>query len=464
MEPPVRSVLLTEDSHEIGSGHLSRCVALADALRHLGATCTLVVRGDAPSHLTAGHTCAVADWLQLPILDEQVSGADIVVVDSYVAPLEIYEHLAATVPVGVWFDDNARVVYPLGIVVNGSPAASSPSYAGGKKELLLGPTYQVLREPFWHVPARSTEPSIGRVLVVFGGSGARGLVRELTAVLAETLPEAFIDVVDAPRSALEMRDSMLAADIAISAAGQTLYELAATATPTIAVCVADNQVAQARALAAAGVIEFAGLRADSGIAQSVTMSVERVAAASVRERMSHAALSLIDGRGALRVARRAIARVLVSRIELRPAQASDELDLFELANDPVVRAVSFSPGPIAPDEHHRWFSARLEDPDTFLLLAWDASTPVGYVRFLIEAQSAEVSIALAEAYRGRGVGAPILMDGLSALRQYRPGIQAAVARVRSENEPSAHLFDSAGFVRQNDACAGTERALFRASW
>ncbi len=38
-----------------------------------------------------------------------------------------------------------------------------------------------------------------------------------------------------------MRDVMLSSDVAISAGGQTLYELARTGTPTVAVSVADNQ-------------------------------------------------------------------------------------------------------------------------------------------------------------------------------------------------------------------------------
>jgi UDP-2,4-diacetamido-2,4,6-trideoxy-beta-L-altropyranose hydrolase len=103
---------------------------------------------------------------------------------------------------------------------------------------------------------------------------------------------------------------MAEADMAVSAGGQTLYELAATGLPTVAISLASNQEGNLSALALVPTL----LRAPvPGMAASdewlaVTHAVRALATDhQLRHQMSEAGRRLVDGRGADRVAARILA-------------------------------------------------------------------------------------------------------------------------------------------------------------
>ena len=97
---------------------------------------------------------------------------------------------------------------------------------------------------------------------------------------------------------------MTKADIAISAGGQTLYELAATGTPTIAIQVADNQVAQMAEFGKLGtIIPLVFTDKDEinkGLCRGIT---ELLMSRATRLSMSTAGQDLIDGNGTVRCAK-----------------------------------------------------------------------------------------------------------------------------------------------------------------
>jgi UDP-2,4-diacetamido-2,4,6-trideoxy-beta-L-altropyranose hydrolase len=332
------------------------------------------------------------------------------------------------------------------MIVNGAPSAIHMGYetsdGGG---LLLGPTYQCLRSPFWEVPERTLSDVVNRVLVVFGGTDTRGLASSMLEGLKNASGYE-VDVIDSPRSAAEMRDAMLAADIAVTAGGQTVYELACTGTPAVAVVVAENQRRQVEELVRLGVLAVAGSWDDPEIARKAVEGVIELSSKPARERMSRAGRALVDGQGALRTARTVVALGLDKRIDLRPACPDDEHALLVLANNAAVRASSFSSGPITPQDHHQWFSARMRDPASLLLLAWDGEDLAGYVRFQLDVVRAEVSIALADDYRGCGLAGRLLARGLDALSRAHPHINEVLAQTRIENLASKRMFEQAGFV------------------
>ena len=314
---------------------------------------------------------------------------------------------------------------------------------------LLGPSYQPLRRAFWDVPVRPpARSSLARVLVVFGGTDASGLRDSTVAALAAAYPEVVFDVVDTPRTAEEMRDAMLAADAAVTAAGQTLHELARTGTPSVAVCVADNQLAQARAWEEAGAIVLAGSTGDFRITETIVASLGDLVDPATRARMSHAGPALVDGQGALRVARALLGRMLDQRTRFVPATGQDEDAMLALANDPVVRASSLSTEPISPDSHRGWFAHRLTHPETsMMLLAWDGPVLAGQVRLDMSSSEALVSISIAEGYRGLGWGPLLLENAVRRLARERPTVTTLVANVRPENAASIAMFEKAGFTR-----------------
>ena len=106
------------------------------------------------------------------------------------------------------------------------------------------------------------------------------------------------------------------------------------------------------------------------------------------------------------------------QLTCRPARDEDLMRVFEWANDPAVRAASFRSEPIPLDVHRQWFARQLAEEDRMLLIVErdDAAgrVPVGQFRF--DAGSEEVSVSVAESFRGRGMGAAVIRAGLEYLR------------------------------------------------
>ena len=101
----------------------------------------------------------------------------------------------------------------------------------------------------------------------------------------------------------DMRTLMVEADIAITGGGQTTYELAASGTPAVAICLADNQAANLAGLAQAGTLDYCGSARDDDLGVKIDAAL-KVLAADVKRRqeMSARGRQLVDGRGAQRVA------------------------------------------------------------------------------------------------------------------------------------------------------------------
>jgi spore coat polysaccharide biosynthesis predicted glycosyltransferase SpsG len=91
------------------------------------------------------------------------------------------------------------------------------------------------------------------------------------------------------------------ADVAITGAGGTVYELSCLGVPTIVVAITEDQTETARAL------ERSGVAVDLGWHQEMdAMKASRTIAALCEDRerraaLSHRARELVDGRGASRV-------------------------------------------------------------------------------------------------------------------------------------------------------------------
>lgn len=132
---------------------------------------------------------------------------------------------------------------------------------------------------------------------------------------------------------------------------------------------------------------------------------------------------------------------------LRPAAPDDSTAVFEWRNDPVTRAASVSQEPVPWADHERWYARVLADPARHLYIAWEGDERVGLCRFDSDATggSAEVSINLNPAFRGKGYSARILAD---AIELFRAGEGAGIrltATIRPENLASMRIFANGGF-------------------
>lgn len=124
--------------------------------------------------------------------------------------------------------------------------------------------------------------------------------------------------------------------------------------------------------------------------------------------------------------------------------------IWQWANDPDVRAVSFAPEPIAYADHVEWFETRLADIDCRMYIAEDItadghSAPVGQVRFERKGQQAVISVSLDRQFRARGHGARIIE---LACRAYLAATDTQIinAYIKADNAASLAAFKKAGFA------------------
>lgn len=372
------------------------------------------------------------------------------------------------------FDDLMHLErYSADLLVNASPAAPTLDYACDEgAALLLGPRYALLRPEFqpWIGRTRRLNPVVSNLLVVLGGSDPANLsavVLQGIATLgncqlhtrvvvgpanphgealrrqASTMPgpvELVVNPTDLPQL-------MAWADMAVSAAGTTCWELAFLQVPTLAVVVAENQLHAAAAFTRAGVVEHLG-RAEELTPGRVAEALARLCGDFDRRLyMAAAGAQLVDGRGAQRLPammRAFDAPIADEHLTLRSARPDDLLPLLRLSNEPSVRRSSLNCAPISLEEHTAWFSRRLVNPAVRMWVLDFQGLLVGHIRYVSEEPNlAEISLAVSPAFRRRGLAQRLLTTCVSACRELRVSRLRAVVRV--ENHASAATFRRVGF-------------------
>ena len=510
-------LIRADASLSIGSGHVMRCRTLARELRRRGATITFLCRrqcGDliallkqefqvltlpelhlaatqAPEGLPLQGRELYSAWLGCSqeqdatdclqaLAQAGISSVSWLVVDHYgldaAWEAQMLEGLAAAAaPRLLVIDDLGDRPHQADLLLdqNFFGEATEDRYSGlvpahccqllGPHYALLGPEYPQLH-PL--VPPRT---ELRRVLVFFGGVDPANLTgRSLEALQAPELAHLAVDVVlglqsphrqavaglvaRRPHTTVHAPLPSLAgliarADLAIGAGGATTWERACLGLPSLVVAIADNQLPFARALDEASQIRLLGC--------SALVSAEQIRQALVdslqRAWPGPSGYGFTDGWGAARVATAMLGPQLP--LQLRPATASDEALLLRWANDPQVRANSFSSSPIAPADHQRWFQAGLTDSNRLLLIATDFNgCTLGQIRFDRQPPAsgsgpheALIDLSLDRCARGQGLAAELVRIGLQAMEQrWGPGAEA-VAEVLAGNIASQATFAKAGF-------------------
>jgi len=319
---------LTHGGPAIGLGHVARCLSLARALAADGARVLFLIgREVRVTSLVerAGFDVVETDWESAETAArEAVVGLrpETLVVDSYAVSSALLDSLRPLVCQLVAIDDIADRSLPVHTVVNGAAGAERLGYRGGLPETvyLLGPRYALLDPAYAEAPERKTRPSVERVLVTLGG-GSHPAALQPVMRAALSLDTAAVDLVVGPfaadgvpgviesarvvvhRRVPMLRRLMLEADVAVSGAGMTLLELAATATPTVFLTLAPNE-SNSSAFERAGAALAAGSADAPDCGAAVALHLKRLAGDPVlRESLGASARRLVDGQGALRVAR-----------------------------------------------------------------------------------------------------------------------------------------------------------------
>jgi len=486
-------LIRADASTAIGTGHVMRCLALAQAWQDAGGQAVFAMAESTPavqSRLRAERceiypvsaSIGTTEDLRQTIALAMGRACDWGVVDGYQFGSDYQRGLKAKNIRFLFLDDYGHSArYVADLVLNQNVSASPTLYSRKERytQLLLGPRYAMLRREFkvWRDWKRTIPPTCSRVLVMIGGSDdgnvtatvihALGLlaVRELeTTVVAGGSNPHFAELRDrAARSGLRIRvldsvsnvgELMAEADLAVSAAGSTCWELCLLGLPSLVIDVADNQTAVARELHKRECAIHIGNRKITAEAVAAGMA-SLIEAQEARQGLSRRARELVDGMGATRVVS-SLRRQ--ETLRLRPVQNGDRRLLWEWANDPEVRASSFSSDPISWETHEAWFDEKLRssenaDSRTRIFIAEDdAGAAVGQIRFDCRPDGDwEVGLSLDKKMRGHGLGTQIIAAGVSEILK-----ETAMARIHAHVKPG-NLASAKSFERANFHSAGMDQ-------
>lgn len=312
----MRIAFRTDASIQIGTGHVMRCLTLADTLRERGAQCCFISRAH-PGHLLDLITLRGHEAIALPAGEDDYSsdaapahaawlgtdwatdaaqtrealgsqGVDWLVVDHYALDCHWEQALRTACHRLMVIDDLADRPHDCDLLLDQNLGREHADYEAQVPQgcgVLVGPRYALLRAGFIAMRsyslARREQPELKRLLVTMGGVDSENATGKVLAVLQDCgLPDGCrITVVMGPHAPWLEQVRMLAAampvptevlvnvtdmerlmaecDVAVGAAGSTSWERCALGVPSILLILAQNQRVIANALEAAGAVQLA---------------------------------------------------------------------------------------------------------------------------------------------------------------------------------------------------------------
>ncbi|MDD5529877.1 MAG: UDP-2,4-diacetamido-2,4,6-trideoxy-beta-L-altropyranose hydrolase [bacterium] len=321
----MKVVIITEGGLSIGLGHITRCLSFYQAFEENGIVPELIINSNnSIGDLLKGKRYKIFNWLkETKKLFDLTKNVSIVIVDSYLTSAKFYEDISKLVKTLVFIDDNKRIEYKSGIVVNGAIYAEKIKYP--KKDgvtYLLGNKYTPLRKEFWDASEKKIREKIESIMITFGGEDSENMTIKILKLLNKNYPKIVKNVVIGKSfknvekiervrdkttellyhpGAEKMKKVMLKSDIAISAGGQTLYELARIGVPTIGICMAENQLGNLKGCEKAGFLEYIGWYNKANLIGKLNDSIQYLESMKIRRTKSKIAKKCVDGKGAKRI-------------------------------------------------------------------------------------------------------------------------------------------------------------------
>ena len=465
----------------MGTGHVMRCLALAQAWQDDGgrAVCATVapassvrerlLKESVEMHEIPGPAGTREDAVQTSVLAREQEAAW-VVVDGYQFGADYQQALRSAGLKVLFLDDYGHAGhYCADVVLNQNLSADVSAYKSRENyaRLFLGPKYCLLRREFnaWRQWKREIVPVGHRVLVTMGGSDPENFtaraIDALNLIEDDELEAAVVvggsntrfemmeriaakggKKISLHRDISNMAELMAWADVAVSSAGTTCWEICLLGLPAVLVDVAENQTPVAQQLDRRGCAVHLGGPKDISAQVLAKRTESLLRSNEERQAMSSRCRALVDGKGAERV----VEVLRGVKLRLRPAHESDRHMLWEWANDSAVRAAAFSSAPIPWEEHQAWFARKMKDPDCQILIAEDGQgRAIGQFRAdWRSSQDADIDLSLSTEFRGGGYGRVLIDLGVRHALAERGAVRLH-AFVKPENLASRRSFELAGF-------------------
>lgn len=323
----------TDINEIIATGHLMRCIAIADAAKQLGEDVTFILADEQGKDdiEKRGYSTIIlhTKWsdmeAELEKLQEIIKQYNItsMLVDSYQVTERYLKELSRNIKI-LYIDDWAREHYSVSALIcymsHWKTLKHKECYFNAK--LMLGLAYAPVRSVFQNLGEKEIRSEVENVLLLSGGTDNYDMLSKMLGILktkefkeivaicgryyanTEALIEEYRDYenIRILRAVENIEDYMQEADLAISAGGTTLYELCACGTPTISYAIVDNQIENVNGFAQEGIIEYAGDVRYDDVLDNINELVDKYRHdRGLRKMLSKSMQLMVDGNGASRI-------------------------------------------------------------------------------------------------------------------------------------------------------------------
>ena len=327
-----KRIWIRADANEqIASGHLARTLSIACELRTMGAEVRFVLADDKSREWFLALTKKAAEeksWRvcvlgipygtperELPLLATlaKEERPDWILVDSYAVSSDWFSKLRKALgddektcsPYLAFIDDERAFDPDVDLVINYDPDFENlERFYHAASVRLLGPQYAPLREQFADRKPL-IRPAVRKILISTGGTDPFGMAGKLFGILGGLLPALNFAFLAPGHPRVEKVADLLAdCDLAVSAAGTTLYELCACGTPALSYSFADNQLGNVVQFQRDQVIDYVGDVRYVDVPDELLKLLDRYDPdAELRRQRSEKMRRVVDGKGAARIAR-----------------------------------------------------------------------------------------------------------------------------------------------------------------
>ncbi len=344
-------VLIRADGNSsIGTGHVMRCLSIADALKRKHKEVIFATADDSMKIIIEdrGFSCYVLDSdymnLKTDFNNEQflelINKSSNILVDSYYVSEEYFKSLRdyAFNKMIIYMDDFCEKAYPVDMVINYNIYADCDKYAdlyrtkNYNTEFVIGSRFAPLRREFSKTKRIGIKEKISDALIMTGGADihhtALGLIKTLKEYrnnqsgnildnicfhfVVGAMSEDYDNILNEirginniviHRNVKDMISLMLSCDIAVSAAGTSLYELCACGVPTITYVLADNQINGEKAFVdSKAMLSVGDIRANQEYCKHILDSVIKLSGDyNLRKMLADKESAITDGSGADRI-------------------------------------------------------------------------------------------------------------------------------------------------------------------
>ncbi|MFH2143397.1 MAG: UDP-2,4-diacetamido-2,4,6-trideoxy-beta-L-altropyranose hydrolase [Bacteroidota bacterium] len=460
-------IFRVDGNHQIGLGHLVRCIALAHMLKNdfpITFYCN-----DIPDNVE--HEILKIGFSIIKIKEEvdflnSIASGQIVILDGYHFNSAFQKQIKEKNAKLVCIDDIQDKEFFADLIINHAPGVKSEDYkAKSYTQFAIGPDYALLRPAFLEQAKKEREiEKIETVLICFGGSDYKNLTESaLKIVQGFSLFKKIIIVtgstyinIDSLRFLIDnnqkifyyhsvdensMLSLMIECDLAIVPASGILMEAIAAGCNVISGIYAENQK-----------YVYSNYKiSDSFIDAHDFNEIDLIIAIKKAFNEDNRKMKIIDGNSAKRLLKIFFQLDIMDKIELRIVNQTDVEVTYLWSTNPVVRAFSFNQHKITVKEHTAWFYSKVEDCNCLYLIAEMDKYKVGSIRFDVDKEEAIISYLIDPKFYGMGLGQIVLIKGIEHLRSFTKKKKLTFIRVvgyvMKTNIPSIKVFERTGFTK-----------------